>query len=537
MKQTQRRQEASHLAGVHDELYHSTPYAEGFPYDDWTHVGTRIAAAHRAAQIRPTDYGFPADHPVTMHTVRLRGRVYPHILTNEQADEVWGAGHTHGLADDGLPDAEGYHIFPYGDDAEDGNLSYLVHRSAIIPVHQETIQRNELQAPHGTDATPDPQQAIDEEDLDSVRRAGYATEDYERWQFGKCATYARALMKMRPGLKFGAMGVGSVEHKYPTHYFAHDSRYAYDSAGLHLLPYHGITYHADYSDLDQDPHGPGVPPDACEQDIVDAQDHARRNGILAGRHQRHRDEAGRRLRALAPTPGEEAEAYSPALHAGLDFPAAPVTSPPAGSARPAAPLVIARGLWYRMHRSDQLDLDPGRARSRPLDHRGPGQAGLSAFASPHHLLHYATEVSWGSRGETPYLPEDRGVPRRVVAFHGREIGRGDDDEPLVRPEPGSSCCGRIVHGQMAWSTFRAQTERHTEAKHQMDARAGSGERAAPGIRCARPPIGLAAAGFREGQHRRATRSEEAALTRLPELREVPATDQAIRAGATGRAGA
>ena len=126
---------------------------------------------------------------------------------------------------------------------------------------------------------------------------------------------------------------------------------------------------------------------------------------------------------------------------------------PNGARADAGGLRIARGLWYRLHRSDQLDLDSGRARSRPLDYGGPGQAGLSAFARPHHLLHYATELTWGSRRETPYLPEDRGVLRRVVAFHGREIGRGDDDEPLVRPEPDSSCCGRIVHEHMAWSTF------------------------------------------------------------------------------------
>lgn len=300
---------------------------------------------------------------------------------------------------------------------------------------------------------------IDEEDLDSVRRAGYASEDYEYWQFGQCATYARALMQMKPSLKFGAMGVGSGEHKYPTHYFAHDDRHAYDSAGRHPLPYHGITHHADYSELDQDPHDPRVPLDACEQDITEAQDHARRNGILEGRHQRQ---------AMPATAGQTSDGMRWVTAAAEELPPDPGTAAiPEGQIRlasgnvkepndarvDAGGLRIARGLWYRLHRSDQLDLDPGRARSRPLDHGGPGQAGLSAFARPHHLLHYATELTWGSRRETPYLPEDRGVLRRVVAFHGREIGRGDDDEPLVRPEPDSSCCGRIVHEHMAWSTF------------------------------------------------------------------------------------
>jgi hypothetical protein len=47
-------------------------------------------------------------------------------------------------------------------------------------------------------------------------------------------------------------------------------------------------------------------------------------------------EAGRKLAALTGTPGREAEGASPAQHAGLDFPAAPTASPPAGPARPAA---------------------------------------------------------------------------------------------------------------------------------------------------------------------------------------------------------
>ena len=128
----------------------------------------------------------------------------------------------------------------------DGIVSEPQQRHRHLPGHHITTRG----AGHGAAAGPG---GIDEEDLDSVRRAGYATEDYERWQFGQCATYARALMQMKPGLKFGVMGVGSGEHKYPTHFFAHDNRYAYDSAGRHPLPYRGITHHADYCDLDQDP--------------------------------------------------------------------------------------------------------------------------------------------------------------------------------------------------------------------------------------------------------------------------------------------
>lgn len=177
---------------------------------------------------------------------------------------------------DGHPGYE-FRDFPatgQGDDI----VSEPQQRHRHLPGHHITTRG----AGHGAAAGPG---GIDEEDLDSVRRAGYATEDYERWQFGQCATYARALMQMKPGLKFGVMGVGSGEHKYPTHFFAHDNRYAYDSAGRHPLPYRGITHHADYCDLDQDPQGPTVPPDASGQGIAAAQDHARRNGILEGRHQ------------------------------------------------------------------------------------------------------------------------------------------------------------------------------------------------------------------------------------------------------------
>jgi len=48
-------------------------------------------------------------------------------------------------------------------------------------------------------------------------------------------------------------------------------------------------------------------------------------------------EAGRKLTALTEARGREAEGASPAQHAGLDFPAAPTASPPAGPDRQAAP--------------------------------------------------------------------------------------------------------------------------------------------------------------------------------------------------------
>lgn len=117
-----------------------------------------------------------------------------------------------------------------------------------------------------------------------------------------------------------------------------------------------------------------------------------------------------------------------------------------------AELPTACGLWYRVHPADSLALDQGKARSRSIETPRIGQAGLSAFASPHHLYSYILAMGWG--GRTWLHGYDDGItPRRVLAFHGREIGRGEDDEPLVRPEAGPGCCGRIVHSRMAWSTF------------------------------------------------------------------------------------
>ena len=139
--------------------------------------------------------------------------------------------------------------------------------------------------------------------------------------------------------------------------------------------------------------------------------------------------------------------------AGTKSPA-PVREPRGPRAKTAAPgpLPAGRGLWYRAHPADALDLDQGKARSRSLETPGIGQAGLSAFASPHHLYSYLTELNWAGRGWL-HGHDDGQTPRRAVAFHGREVGRGDDDEPLIRPEPDASCCGRVVHSHLAWSTF------------------------------------------------------------------------------------
>jgi 8-oxo-dGTP diphosphatase len=123
-------------------VYHSTPFEHGFPYDDWMHVGTRGAAEDRAHAINPEDYGASHDAPVFMHSMRLRGRVYPRVLDDEQATSLTGSGYPIDDVDDGLPSGRGYHVFPYKNTAEGrAQLSYLVHRSAIVPQGTESYPR------------------------------------------------------------------------------------------------------------------------------------------------------------------------------------------------------------------------------------------------------------------------------------------------------------------------------------------------------------------------------------------------------------
>ena len=125
----------------------------------------------------------------------------------------------------------------------------------------------------------------------------------------------------------------------------------------------------------------------------------------------------------------------------------PVSGPPRSRALP-----VRRGLWYRVHPAGALDLDPAKARSRPVWLPGAGQSGLSAFASPHLLYGYIRALDWGGR-DWLHGYDDGDTPRRVIAFHGREAGRGAEDEPLVEPAPDMACCGRILHAHLAWSTF------------------------------------------------------------------------------------
>jgi hypothetical protein len=120
--------------------------------------------------------------------------------------------------------------------------------------------------------------------------AGCCTDEWERWNRGGCGTYAVALMRLRPGLRFGTIGrtdLGGGDASggwWPVHHFAHDDTWAYDAAGRHALPYLGVAPGNDYAELDGDPDdwddGWGLAGGTAAADIAAAQAHARRNRIL-----------------------------------------------------------------------------------------------------------------------------------------------------------------------------------------------------------------------------------------------------------------
>jgi 8-oxo-dGTP diphosphatase len=126
-------------------------------------------------------------------------------------------------------------------------------------------------------------------------------------------------------------------------------------------------------------------------------------------------------------------------------------------------LPLRHGLWYRAHPEGAFPIDPGRAQSRIIDGRGRsiGQRGLSAMAHPVHLMGYLGHAEW-------YDLDDENRPawnpatgsRKIIAFHGTEVGRGADDEPLVMPKPDHSCCGRTVHATWSLPRFDQLTDEH-----------------------------------------------------------------------------
>lgn len=142
---------------------------------------------------------------------------------------------------------------------------------------------------------------------------------------------------------------------------------------------------------------------------------------------------------------------------------------------PSEPLPQGRGLFWRLHDPDDRPLTEPHARSRRVDwdwlkpgetdpdtglknvHIQTGLRGFSAFQSPHQLHRYMEEYGWseaGPDGEHAWPDSSQ-----VVAFHGKQVGRGDDGEPLVIPHPNEKCCGRIIHSGMDWDEFEHHVQR------------------------------------------------------------------------------
>lgn len=63
-------------------------------------------------------------------------------------------------------------------------------------------------------------------DIPKVYEAGIS-----EWDRGLCDTYALALIKVHPDLKFGVAGNTDDDGWIPSHFFAHDDEYVYDITG------------------------------------------------------------------------------------------------------------------------------------------------------------------------------------------------------------------------------------------------------------------------------------------------------------------
>jgi len=124
---------------------------------------------------------------------------------------------------------------------------------------------------------------------------------------------------------------------------------------------------------------------------------------------------------------------------------------------PSEELPEGRGIFYRAH-DMRRPLDAAHARSAPLNHGyrplqvdpmfSVGQRGYSSFASPHELSSYIDEMEWKERNDWKH--------REAIAFHGKHVGIGEDNEPLVVPEANPHCCGRVIHKRMPWDEFEGR---------------------------------------------------------------------------------
>lgn len=126
--------------------------------------------------------------------------------------------------------------------------------------------------------------------LEDLAAAGYIVDGWDRWQQmsewkqGDCGLYALALISLEPSLHFGVLGVSDDDESsgiwYERHYFAHDGLYAYDSAGRHTLPYHGVHGDCDVVVLDQTPEDFGVQVGMRTASLAAAVAHASRHSVL-----------------------------------------------------------------------------------------------------------------------------------------------------------------------------------------------------------------------------------------------------------------
>jgi hypothetical protein len=117
----------------------------------------------------------------------------------------------------------------------------------------------------------------------------YVTDEWKRWQQGKCGTYAYALQSARPHLRAVAAGTtesDDIDDGWRTeHFYVTDGAWAYDSAGRHPLPYLGTEGQWNYTE-DACLAWFGIPdeeagPEGADTHVEAALAHAERNGILA----------------------------------------------------------------------------------------------------------------------------------------------------------------------------------------------------------------------------------------------------------------
>lgn len=121
--------------------------------------------------------------------------------------------------------------------------------------------------------------------LDELAAAGYIIDEWSTWQQGRCGSYAVALIQAHPRLRFGTLGESTDDGWFAGHHFAHDDRFAYDSAGRHPLPYHGIEGSFDLQFLNEDASWYGLPEgeagaEGVEAVLAAARAHASRHHIV-----------------------------------------------------------------------------------------------------------------------------------------------------------------------------------------------------------------------------------------------------------------